>query len=194
MKIVLNDKELAFAHKCANRITDTTLMKTPNYTGLHMPDRFYKGYCGEFAVIHLLRHYQKQFIYSIVTKGLSDAEDIILTLVDGRRVKVDVKTAWKRYWGTRQMLPLAQYKRHPYDAYVAVDRAHENTYVVEGYCYGNELKTNYEGFGDNIPTMHIDYENLRPIERLLDQTIEGDGVIILNGRRIVLDTRLAPVF
>lgn len=89
-------------HRRALELQDAVIAKLAsqvNYTGITVPDRFYVGYMGEFAVSEWFTQYGIEHEHKIVADGRSQKHEII---VNGLRfpITVEVKThahpgAWK---------------------------------------------------------------------------------------------------
>jgi len=89
----------------------------PNYTDLHLPERFYVGRCGEIGFHKWATEHQLMFEDTVTPAGTPDEQDFLLYHIDGRTIKVNVKNSHHpraRYL----MQPHAQAEKFEYDLYV----------------------------------------------------------------------------
>lgn len=149
--------------------------KRGNYTGLSAEGRWYCGFLGELVFLkwlqqHYIRHrYEPEFIGRDVT-------DFYVWPLNfgGNKVGIDVKTASKgshRYL----MLPEAQLASHPSEIYVGVRLSQMETKgEVLGWARKADLKL-IEDVELKVPTVGVLFDELRPMSKILEQSIKLMG-------------------
>jgi len=115
MIITLDKENLLLASKWNEEVL-SRLKKTPNYTGLSIPDRFLIGYLGEIAVAELFSKNKVNYEHHIYLTGRSEKAEMIVWK-DGVSKTLEVKTASKISY-TRFMMPASQWDSS--DLYIGV--------------------------------------------------------------------------
>ena len=89
----------------------------PNYTGLHLPERFYVGRCGEIGFGYWAQENGLLIEDTVQRAGVPDEQDFLQHHIDGRILKLNVKNSHHpraRYL----MQPRDQYDKFRFDLYV----------------------------------------------------------------------------
>jgi hypothetical protein len=113
--VIIERNELDEAKVYANIALDR--LNGPNYTGLHLPERFYVGRCGEIGFRRWATEHNLMFEDTVTPAGTPDEQDFLLYHIDGRTIKVNIKNSnhpRARYL----MQPFAQAEKFKYDLYV----------------------------------------------------------------------------
>jgi len=142
----LSEAERRECQRYADKVTKIVQRYGPNYTGLHDPQRFFTGKAGEIALSHWCESIDAQYEVTTNDEGRPDLQDIIVTLHDGRRVRVDVKNSLHpnaRYL----MQPVGQGAKHRRDIYVGAKGIdHGETITVE--LWGSVTHKEFHDLGE----------------------------------------------
>lgn len=159
-----------------------------NPTGLEYPDRWYKGYLGEFVFWDILKRQNKMFVYRPHVDGKSDGFDFELFICK-EWVTFDVKADATT---KRECLKVNEYQykkglcRGYIDVWLDLGR---NVAHVTGYVKAENLKFKPDGFtAEKRPTYYCPIEELIDISQLLVR-IEVDPLCPTN----VLSSPESPV-
>jgi hypothetical protein len=117
--IMLDEKERAAAQDYDDKVMAKVDLKGPNYTGLHVPGRFFAGRCGEIAFRKWAISKGLRFEETVRDDGESDKQDFILyAKKSGRPCAVNVKCSLHPN-AHYLMQPQTQHMLHRQDMYVA---------------------------------------------------------------------------
>lgn len=169
--VLLYPGEVGLARAYAKLVT-VNLKRTPNYTGLSAPDRFFHGYLGELAVRHYARMLGLRHRYRVITDGNSQRSEFLLAWGDSGRVfGLEVKTASKA-WHQKVMLPAAQ--KLDFEILLAVRLAHvdedrgECEATIHGWLTPEDVRALPVGTfpPHTTPTRHAELRQLRALSEV----------------------------
>lgn len=159
--------------KLRARLWQTIIMSKQNIrpggnpTGLEYPDRWYKGYLGEFALWDVLKRQNKMFVYRPHVDGKSDGFDFEL-FINKEWVTFDVKADATT---KRDCLKVNEYQykkglcRGYIDVWLDINR---NVAHITGYCKPDQMELKPDGFTiEHRPTYFCPIEKLIDISQLL---------------------------
>lgn len=175
MKITITNKMRNLAADYQKKIIKH-LKKTPNYTGLSEPDRFYYGTLGEFVFLQYCKERGLKCNYNFKIQEESNSHDFVMFLNNGAPVTVDVKTATKIFH-KNLMMPKTQYDLYSYNYYVAVRLINSDSAQIHGYCYKTDFLFEPKGFlkgnEDKTPTCYVPFIKLNSMESFESLMLPG---------------------
>ena len=166
MIIEITDEMKQKARGWNDKVMQSNIKYSPNYTGISVNDRFYYGYLGELVFLELLKQSGKKYEYTPRFDGIPDDCDFLI-YIDGKPEKLDVKTASKNFY-KNIMLPKSQWIKKYRDYYIGI-RLEGDAANVCGYCKHNDFEEK-DTFGYNgVVTMYKSLNELELIEELLEK-------------------------
>jgi len=144
-----NDKILGKRH----------ISSTPNYTNLHVKNRFYTGYIGEWACERYFTESGISFEHQFIDTGKLDKGDFIIN-----EKIYDVKTNASKY--SNLLIAEDGVKRHYADYYISA-QIFEDTVKLVGFISRREVVSRpTRKYPLNVSNYVIDYDELTPMREL----------------------------
>lgn len=160
------------------RVSERIRRYRPSYTGLETGGRYGLGHAGHIAVRRWAKSLGLKFTEAINADGLSDSEDFIFPLTDGRECAANVKTRGSRGKGRPEpdvmMQPVAQHERMKQDIYIA---ASDDGVDVKlwGFIPCKEFEKSGRLIQRRVPTLELPFASLPYTMASLGGWIEKDG-------------------
>lgn len=165
------------------RAYDAAVMKhvhryAPSYTGLETTGRYYLGHCGHVAVRKWAKGLGLIFTETINADGLSDSEDFVFQLRDGRDYTVNVKTRGlieaTQCEADLMMQPVAQHDRTKQNVYIG---ASDNGVVVKlwGVVGCKQFESLCDVVQRRVMTMEMPFQKLPHTMADLARWVQSDG-------------------
>lgn len=138
------------------QIFATGLTRTPNYTGLSVPNRFSNGHVGELTFEVILIRGCKHYVYRPHADGKPDKRDFLLFNTD-RTIQANVKASGRGEQYTDLWVAAATFERHHADIYVGGQIIGNLEYIrFDGWAW----RSDFDGIAPSqrlIPTLIISY-------------------------------------
>ena len=167
---------IALDHKVrkAGRVHESTILKivsaTPNYTGLHEPDRFYISYLSEWSFDSYLNKKGIVHKWLYYADGKSHHEPDFIA--QGKEIQVKgFRGAYKNH----VMTPKKQFDIKIYPYYVGVRISDDETNAkILGYCFPTDFTLDTS---QRVPCMKCHIRKLRDLEELWDKQEQEQGYL-----------------